>query len=309
MFSRMTTIALAVTLAGTVFFCKHAPKITKAFVLNFIGEVQLVNAQKEARKPEIKAGVDESDTVQTGEKSEITIQLRDTGVVRVFEKTEVLFKAIAQNGTNTDISLANGAIFSKIKKLTADKKYRITTPTLTIAIRGTEFLTEYSDEKKETTISVKEGEIVITLLKAAVAAPQEIPVKQGETVTIDKDQKVRRGPTMSIRAAELEKYSLHHYLDNLDAMTIEQIKEHFRKLKLAEDEIDKKIEFLKELAKLSPLDRLRKLGKRITMFHMKDGSKIAGNVVSQDALNITIDTGDGIITIGKNDFRRREDIK
>ena len=56
------------------------------------------------------------------------------------------------------------------------------------------------------------------------------------------------------------------------------------------------------------LERLKREGKPITMFHLNDGTKVAGSVISHDKDKIKLDTGDGIIFIPKSDIQMRKEL-
>jgi len=107
----------------------------------------------------------------------------------------------------------------------------------------------------------------------------------------------------------LEKDSVQTTLENIDGKTEEELKLIQQATLDKTAEIDKKIEEETAFEKLSPLQKLRALGKPLTMINMRDGSQIAGSVQRSDDKFLYLDTGDGIAKLPVEEILRRTPMK
>ncbi|HEY1405294.1 MAG TPA: FecR family protein [Spirochaetota bacterium] len=302
-----------VAVAAAVFFLTHngqthksivaTGEASKATVVFVLGDVKVKRADLSPVKLAAGDTLGKNDVVTTGEKSNAMIQVNDTGVVRVLEKSTFSFSALKENGA-TEISLAEGSVFSKVLKVEKGRSYKVKTPLCIAAVRGTEFLSTYSGDKSE--IQVLGGKVAVDSLdeKKETIADGENGVrvdKMGTTLTPYQLNKVQK--------LTLEKYALYAYVDDLQDKSPAEMKALEEDLKAKEKEIDSKIIKIMDAEYVNPLDKLRKTGRPLTMIYLRDGSQIAGSVISANEKALRLDTGAGVISVPTDEVVRRVIIK
>ena len=256
----------------------------------------------------IRDSVRDGDVLITGGKSNLVVQIEGVGTVRILEDSRISMTSLLKGGTETVTGLESGKIFSKILKIQG-QSYEVKTPTCVVAVRGTEFLTSY--EEKDTEVRLLSGKVSIEPIGAKDGGTA---LDAGNIALADADGKVSVRSMTDLQRLELEKYALAPYIENLKEKTSEEIKAIFDGIKGREDEIDEKIrieleKLRAEWLRLSPLDRLRRQGKPISMLHLRSGEKIGGSVVGRRGDKIVVDTGDGVIRIPANAIIKRDEIK
>ncbi len=257
-------------------------------------------------KTPIKQGdsVRQGDAVVTGDHSFVSLQISELGVIKVNANTEFSFNEINSAG-KTSLNLKEGSVFSNLKKLGKEQAYNIITQTYTASVRGTEFLTMAG--KSGYGIKVLSGVVNVT----TVSASSDHGEKKG--VNVGDDGTVREYQLDELELMELKKEALFKYIEDPDtadraALDI-RIREIDEQTALIDAEMAKLSGKPAGKEKLSPLDRLRKMNKPLTMIYLSDGSQIAGSVLGQKKGKLKIDTGEGIITVPVNDIVRRIPIK
>jgi hypothetical protein len=273
--------------------------------------VEILDHKKNTRKPEIKTRVFEKEKIKTGPNGQINIQIRALGVIQVLEKSEIQMDYLLNLQKGTGLRLKKGVIFSKIKRKLKTKKFKIATPVSVAAVRGTEFAVQFINN--ETTILVKEGEIAVNKLDEP---DKLVLLEKGEKTTVTPKGV---GKTEVLKKSEeliLNKYSIWPIIKNPEEISEKELKQISQNISIKEEklqeEINKELEnekFMDELMKLPPLDRLRKIGKVLTKFYLKDGSQIIGNIISQKNKIIKLNTGSQIIKIPKSDVIKRQSVK
>ncbi|MGL4368312.1 MAG: FecR family protein [Spirochaetota bacterium] len=242
------------------------------------------------------------DVITTGKQSFVSLQVEGVGSVRVNENTTLHFSAVGRE-KNT-VYLDKGSMYSKINKMKKGGEYEVRTMTHVAAVRGTEFLATWDGAKGD--IKVRDGKVAVSPVSAPADEANDI-VDAGKGVAIGAGSAKTMKYDLS-RKDELimEKMALSALSEDL---TEEARKSKMDEISAQEKEIDVKISFEDALAKMRPLDRLRALGKPLTMISLKDGSQIGGSIMSQDKQSLMLDTGDGDIRVSKNDIIRRMPIK
>ncbi len=286
---------------------KQLPAFSKAvYITNINGNAVIHNPGSKSENAYIKDTLVENGIISTGERSSVTLQITGTGVIRLMENSEVQINSMGQNRL-VKLTLKKGSLYSIIKKQ-RNKIYRIWTPSAVITVKGTEFLTTYNDNVSS--VELLRGTISLCRREGE---DKEILLQEKHIIHIYKNRKVKIVPMKKLRQMELEKLSLDPYINEINAKSPAEIKNIFILAEEKKEEIDKKINQLKmtiqknreKWRKLLPLDKLRKLGRKLYMFHMNDGTKIAGTVLKQNEKNIKIDTGTGEIDLPKKDIIRR----
>ncbi len=262
----------------------------------------------------VKDTIKANTIISTGKASSVTLQVKNVGVIRILPHSEMYFASIQQtlqknlkNEKLTALSIVQGSIFSKIKKI-GKNHYHVKTPNMVATVQGTEFLTTYY--KNTSTVKINTGNITISpTMKPGI---KKI-ISKGYKASIDHIARIRVQDLTGMEQLELKKLSTHPYVEEAGKKSKKEIQKLFEPHLKAEKSIDssikKTIKKIKAFKKLDPLDKLRTMGKMIFMFHMKDGTKLAGSIISQDPNNIRINTGEGTATIPKKNIIRRQQIK
>ncbi|EMY77666.1 sigma factor regulatory protein, FecR/PupR family [Leptospira weilii serovar Ranarum str. ICFT] len=135
-------------------------------VFTFIkGTVKLSDKAGKVKKVGLSEFVFAEDKIETTKDSYADIQLMDGVIIRIKENTSLTLNKIYVDSKNaeiySDISLNKGRIFSKVgKKLTKSSGFKVTTPTSTAAVRGTDFQVEVEGNTTETLVSEGAVEVV-----------------------------------------------------------------------------------------------------------------------------------------------------
>jgi hypothetical protein len=247
--------------------------------------------------------VAQNDLIRTGPISSVSIQIHGIGVVKVLENTEFSFESLGKNDM-TSIALAHGGIFSNVNKLSKNSIYQIKTPDTVARVRGTQFLV--TADKTGSEVQVLDGKVSVEMNNTGT--PEEKIISGGEGIIIAHDHHAGKQYQLNkVQTLILQKYSLYDYINKLDEKKPDEMKTLHDGIIIREREIDTMIAKLTASAdkKINPLDKLRRQGKPLTMLHLRDGSQIAGSVVSSTDDAIKIDTGDGIIDVPIKDILRR----
>jgi hypothetical protein len=240
-----------------------------------------------------------NDIIKTGEKASAVLDIKGIGSVRVLEKSEFRFTALARNGSN-ELLISKGSVYSKITKLEKGTDYKVKTPTCVAAVRGTQFLVTYS-EKDPSKVNVLSGKVAVS--SSEMLEKEEI-AENDQTVEV-KGKTLDKRTLSKIEKLVLEKCSIYDDLDQNDKNYNQKFEDLQKKEKAIEEQINK----LTAADQINPLDRLRKAGKPLTMLHLRDGSQIAGSVVSANEKTLSLDTGDGVIKVPTAEILRRVMIK
>jgi len=275
-----------------------------AAVVTFIlGDVTVKRGSSEPEKLSMGEKIGINDEIVTGDSSNVTLQIDETGIVRILEKSKFTFTALKTNGA-TEIALAQGSVFSKVIKINKNDSYKVKTPLCIAAVRGTEFLTSYDSNKSE--VQVLGGKVAVDSLDEKIEK-----IADGENgVSVDSDGiKFKEYKLNKVQTATLEKYALADYIENLDDKSTDELKTIGESVIEKEKALNDTIKKLMEESRLNPLDKLRSLGKPLTMLYLRDGSQLAGSVISANDKTLKLDTGDGVIIVPTEEVRRRMMIK
>ena len=248
--------------------------------------------------------VSKGDTVITGAESYASLQVDELGVIKINAQTECAFNDISAGGL-TELKLVEGSVYSSLKKLGKDQSYRVKTPTYTASVRGTEFLT--SAGKDGQNVKVLEGVVNVS----SASASSDVTAQRG--VNVSADGLIKEYTLSETEILKLRMESLFPYVENLkntDQQKLDLLMKDINdKMVLMNTELAELEGTTGEDTKLSPLDRLRKMNRPLTMVYLRDGSQIAGSVTGQKNGKMKIDTGDGVIEIPVSDVVKRMPLK
>ncbi len=311
--SKKLAIALPLFLllagAGTFFLVNREPGVSTASseiqpnsakIAFVVGSAEIIRGGK-SEPAAVNSVIKSGETVRTSTGAMIVLQVSGSANIKVHENTEFVFDAIDESG-KTSIDLKNGSLYSKLKKLSKDQSYEIKTMTFTAAVRGTEFLSTSSE--KDSGIKVLDG-------KVSLSAGESIEniADAGNGIKLNKSGKPEVYTLSKKETLLLEKDSVQTTIENIEGKTEEELKLIQQATLEKTTELDKKIEQEIAFEKLSPLQKLRALGKPLTMINMRDGSQIAGSVRRSDDKFLYLDTGDGIAKLPVEEILRRTPMK
>ncbi len=122
------------------------------------------------------------DKIKTNAESSCALKWMDGNLVKVYPLSFLKVEDARKDGNveNSSLSLEKGKMYAKVKKLTSSKStYIIKTPSAVAGVRGTEFMTSFTENKTE--CAVLEGSITVS------AMGQEVEVMAGMTTAVEMD--------------------------------------------------------------------------------------------------------------------------
>ena len=187
---KIMIIAAALTLACAV-SCSKKAENADASISFFIGDVT-----RNGTAVNIGDIISEQDAIVTAVQSSCDIKLGGS-IIRIKEKSKMIFSAISIRGgnENTSLELGEGKLLCKPKKLLKNDSFTVKTPTAVAAVRGTEFTVE-SDANQTTRIKVYDGKVkVAKRVKQLEDKMNDImeataPVETKESVIVTKKEAV-----------------------------------------------------------------------------------------------------------------------
>lgn len=134
------------------------------------------------------------DRLKTSEKSSCNLELDDGSIIYVGENTETSVEFLELTGErhNSKISLWFGKIIANISK-SKDTKMEIHSPTAIVAVRGTEFAVEATQE--QTDVGVFDGIVGVKSIEDTEA--EEVFVKPDEETTVLRGRRPRKPRRLS----------------------------------------------------------------------------------------------------------------
>ncbi|MBN1495362.1 MAG: FecR domain-containing protein [Spirochaetes bacterium] len=190
--------AVAIALSGLLYLV-FAPHAGAAYITFFVGDVTLTHDGTPAA-PAIKRALGDTDSIRTGANSFVLVQVDDTIVFRVAENTAVTMKSLLDK-KRLELFMARGTVLSRVAKLSRNAEYRVATPTLVAAVKGTEFSVQYTGGKTAI-LAVRRGAVGAT----AAGKGKESLVGAGTTAVFTGSEKRRKISDAESRAlADLSK--------------------------------------------------------------------------------------------------------
>jgi hypothetical protein len=275
----------------------------KGVIVYADGPVRIKSKKKTYKKVKIKAIVHSGDQVETGNDALLILQIASQAAVNIEAISEVEIKKLLIDDT-IQFYLSKGLLLSKVNRLHGNSRYIITTPNCEVEVIGTEFSVRYNNGKS--TIALGKGKLRVKNIKSGTVTHMD----PGTTLLITASEKKRSINQKEL--LELEKIGIIPIHENIESKSIRFFEEKAKEYRLKLLEIDRKIKKpgrMKPEEYISPLERLRRQGKLIILFHMRDGNIIAGSIVTQDEKIIRLDTGASKITLKKNEIKRRKTLE
>ncbi|MCX7997325.1 MAG: FecR domain-containing protein [Leptospiraceae bacterium] len=235
---------------------------------------------KDKPKPTIGTILEVNDTIITGNKSAVEIDLGKGSSVRIKSNSEFSIKKLLASSSKTEqeVFLNRGMALVTVNKQTKEDTFNVVTPTVIAGVRGTKFQVEVNpkkDAKESVRVVVAEGTVGITKRneQGLPATSEPIEILEAKEVIIEKG-----------------------FGGELTKMQIEQPKLE-QELSLPNDATTEK-ELLKTLGKTE-----------IEKITLTNNKIIRGVIIDMNDQFFTIQTLDGIIKVAREDVISSESIK
>lgn len=293
---RARLLVTAVCLLMTFFLISCAPKNEKAVVIFVSGSAELSRAGSSVSlkvKDELQTG----DIIKTGPDSYAMIQIGGEIMARIQSDTSVeLKKVLEQDGT--ELSLGNGQVVSRVKKLQKGSEYNIRTLTAVASVRGTSYSVSYYRDRS--VLAVKEGKVeLVTEAGGVTKDKRERMIETGSTIVIDQRLAVR--PINEFESLEIEKLSAVPYGSGSDMKNDAALAVIGKKAEDEELRIQKEI-----IARGGPipktLEEMRKRFGRINEITLYNNKKYTGVILAY-GVTVKMMTLDGIIVITSSQIK------
>jgi len=117
------------------------PSVAKASIIGYSGAVEVQRAGRPKREPVngLPVALSPGDVVHTGSSGRVFIQFRD-GSQSTLDR-DAVFTIEEEKDDSVTLSLTLGKLWCSVSKL-ANRRFRVRTPTVVAAVRGTEFTVE-----------------------------------------------------------------------------------------------------------------------------------------------------------------------
>ena len=247
---------------------------------------------------QIKTPLQNGDTITTDDKSFMIIQGNDGLQVRIENGSQIkLSLDTTENGKI--VSLFKGSVLSKVNKLVKNSSYKVTTATMTAAVRGTQFLIKY--DGTVTAVAVGEGKVAVnnnTTVEPIVIEAGNAAV----SVSNEKELELRENNTDEI--FDLKNFEEVPVIDEIEDKTVEEIQKEFGEVVKAKEEV-KAVEEEKKKSEFESYDDLKATYGRLDVITMFNGRVIKGVIVKRGAI-YTVQTLKSKISVNEKDIRRTD---
>lgn len=259
-----TTIPFALIISvalGAASCLKPAP--TSGIITGLEGAVTITDGDGSARPAALSDVIRKGDIVRTERRSQAVIEAGPDIIIKVLPDSCINVMELAEKG-NSEISLVEGHVLSKLRKLGKGSEYRVTTRTAVASVRGTMFLV--SRDSKGATVAVGEGTVSVKLLKSGES--KEVTVG----LSADVDGAVRTRPMSELESLRMEKIRIEEFIPDAAGRDRDGLESLRKDVKPKDAEIDLRIdEFLP-----MPLDEIRRRYGRVDEVRLFNGTVIRG---------------------------------
>ncbi|MDH4128853.1 MAG: FecR domain-containing protein [Spirochaetota bacterium] len=150
-------------------------------VIALKGDVYILEYQKGYKKTRlfVKAVVNPQDIILTSENGAVKIKLADGSSIFIKQNSRIKFSFVSKKSQRIQVS--EGGILSRVSKLTVNKGFSVNTPNSVAGVRGTKFIVEHDENKKENRVDVYEGKVDYDQI--SVSRAKKIESVRGKIVT------------------------------------------------------------------------------------------------------------------------------
>ena len=289
----------------------------EGIVLFCVGDVTVVTTSSQEKPLAIKDTVSEGDSVKTGRQSFVTIQFKDTGVIRIQENSLVTMISLFSQDRG-ELFIDHGQVLSKLKRLQKGREYRIKTPTAVASVRGTEYSTGYINGKS--LVAVRKGLVEVdTVAAGEKTTDKPALVGEGKTAVITKTESKQGDEELNLEVRSIsevesltvKKISIVPMVTEPDKKTRQELKELQEQMIKEEtridDELNPKIKKEKIISmiekKENTLAEIREVFERIDEITLYNGRVIQGAIISRGE-KYRVLTTKGALDLNENDIKK-----
>jgi hypothetical protein len=265
--------------------CSRKPQ--QAFVSFCTGDVRIIKAGEGARSLRAGDPIADGDVVETAGRSYVIIQAGDA-LIRFESDSRVVISSI-MDITKRQMELQKGKILSRVSRLKKGNEYIVKTPTAVASVRGTEFLTQYSEGK--TAVAVGNGKVNVS----SVTTGEEKPVETGNTAVVSDSMEMRT--VNRVEELELKKLAGTPAVESPDKLETDAVKNSLNSTEQKDAEINLEIE-----KESSTFEKIKARYGRIDEVTLYNGRVIRGAIVSRDSI-VKILTPAGVVMVKAKDIR------
>ncbi len=135
------------------------PRLNYLFITRSLGDSRVKHLDKTEEKGSAGVFLYEGDQIITEKNSSLDLQYSDECIIRILPLSNLTLDSIPREGNSLKISIANGALYSKIFSGSESKKFTIHTPMLSSVSTGAEMIVSYIDSVSS--VRVKFGKAVL----------------------------------------------------------------------------------------------------------------------------------------------------
>lgn len=271
-----------------------ADKDSYSGVISFYtGTATIQKSDKIIRPVQVKDLLTDGDIIETGDRSYVIIQVGEELVIRIEANTNVSVNSITDK-TKRIIDLKKGKVLSRVAKLKKGDEYSIRTQSVIASVRGTRFLTEYSENRSVVAV----GDGTVSVIKSKTSETNSI--EKGKSIVVSDKTELRE--INRIEALELKKLDTTPVLKDINKMTGEELNKNYENTISNDIEINKEIEKIKESSGMS-FEEMKAKYQRIDVITMYSGKVVKGIILNRGK-TFEILTPDGIITVQAKDVLR-----
>ena len=168
--------------------CINAGEVDKRkAVISFLkGGVKVTTVSKEIKKASLAMALYEGDRIDTSENSRVEIKLDEGSTIRISANTSIVLSGLKEYETKreTTVNISSGRIWLNVTKLLGkDSKFKIETPVVVAAVKGTVYRADVEKDGK-TNVNVYDGEVSVQKIGSA----EEISLNKLETIVVLPDK-------------------------------------------------------------------------------------------------------------------------
>ncbi len=186
----------------------------------YSGQIK-ININGKISKPKLKLILRDNDTVITGDKSRLDIQLGNFGIIRVNQNSEIQMRVILKNVKNYLTKLKTGEILCNLKKLKKNQEFNVETPTAVAGVRGTTFLVKSKEDKSE--IAVADGKVEVASKKEPEKKSIVTKNQSAQITKISKLPKVLKNLNLS-DLKKLKNFKKTKIIKNIKSIDLKSLK-------------------------------------------------------------------------------------
>ncbi len=249
---RLLAIAIILTFSINLNCKKKQPERNiqlKGTIIFVTGNVAIIDEKGLTKNAKIGNEISQSDKIKTsGSKSIVEIYIEEN-LIKIFGNSIIeaqsLFKNSGTEAKEIKVFVEEGSIFSRVKKkLNKSDLYQVSTPTTTVAVRGTDFFV--SEKKRMAKVTCLSGEVEVTNKTMVKAEP--VILKSNQETDILPDREMVK-----------KKISAHRLKDLIQLADVESfkndikiiIKENLEKSEETKSRVDEIMNYLDDQEKIN----------------------------------------------------------